>query len=158
MIKKVIKLVLVILWMGLIFLFSNDTGKISTEKSDGFIIRMVEIISRRELSESEKDKWTTCLVKPVRKGAHLSVYLVLGILIVSFVIEFMPIGYKANMLAIGLSFIYACSDEVHQYFVPGRSGMFSDVVLDTIGASVGVLLVVLVVRMCKRREQKERIG
>lgn len=158
MIKKIIKLGLVIFWMGLIFSFSSDTGSVSTKKSDGFIIRIVQVVKGRELSEEEKEKWTTYLVKPVRKGAHLSVYLVLGILIFSFMMEFMPLGYKSSLLSIMFSFIYACSDEVHQYFVPGRSGMFMDVIIDTIGASIGILLVIFVVRMWRRREQKERIG
>lgn len=144
--------------MGLIFSFSSDTGSVSTKKSDGFIIRVVEVVKGRELSEEEKEKWTTYLVKPVRKGAHLSVYFVLGILIFSFVIELIPLGCKSSLLSIIFSFIYACSDEIHQYFVPGRSGMFMDVIIDTIGASIGILLVVFVVRMWRRREQKERIG
>ena len=74
--------------MMLIFSFSNDTGNVSTKKSDGFIIKIVESISGRKLSEVEKEKWTTYLVVPVRKGAHLGVYFVLGILVFSFISEF----------------------------------------------------------------------
>jgi VanZ family protein len=33
------------------------------------------------------------------------------------------------------AFIASC-DEIHQRFTPGRTGMFSDVVLDTIGATI----------------------
>ena len=144
MIRKIIKLILIILWMVLIFSFSNDTGSVSTKKSDGFIIKMVETISGRELSESEKEKWTTYLVVPVRKGAHLGVYLVLGILIFSFISEFMIISYKSILLAIGISFLYACSDEIHQMLVPGRSGQISDVLLDAVGSSIGIVFYYLI--------------
>ena len=110
MIRKIIKFILIILWMMLIFSFSNDTGNVSTKKSDGFIIKIVESISGRKLSEVEKEKWTTYLVVPVRKGAHLGVYFVLGILVFSFISEFMIISYKSILLSIGISILYACSD------------------------------------------------
>lgn len=158
MIKKVIKLILIIVWMGLIFSFSNDTGVVSTKKSDGFIIRMVETVLNRELSADEKEKWTTYLVKPVRKGAHLGVYLILGILVISFISEFIVINYKVMLLSLGISFLYACSDEIHQLLVPGRSGQLSDVLLDTVGAGIGILIFTFIKRMCKRREQKERVS
>ena len=34
--------------------------------------------------------------------------------------------------------LYAASDEIHQLFVPGRSGQLSDVILDSAGALAGV--------------------
>lgn len=142
---KVIKLILVIGWMGLIFAFSNDTGIQSTKKSDGFIIRLVESVLRKDLSEIEKEKWVNYLVRPVRKGAHFGVYLILGILVFSLVREFFS-GYKTILLAIGISFLYSCSDEIHQLLIPGRSGQISDIVLDTIGASIGVILFSLIVK------------
>ena len=40
-------------------------------------------------------------------------------------------------------FLYACSDEIHQLFVPGRSGMFTDVLIDTGGAVTGMLVSML---------------
>lgn len=137
MVKKIIKLILIVFWMGLIFSFSNDSGKVSTGKSDGFIIRVVETIMGRELNDSEKEKWIDYLVVPVRKGAHLFVYLILGLLVISFLKEFLVINYKVLLLAIFISFLYACSDEIHQMLVPGRSGQIKDVLLDTIGSSVG---------------------
>ena len=44
-----------------------------------------------------------------------------------------------------LCFFYACTDEFHQLFVPGRSGEFTDVCLDTVGATFGILLVMIIV-------------
>ena len=137
MISKVIKIILIIFWMGLIFSFSSDTGSVSTKKSDGLIIRVDETIIGRELNDNEKEKWIDYLVIPVRKGAHLFVYLILGILIISFLKEFMVVNYKVLFLAIFISFLYACSDEIHQMLVPGRSGQIKDVLLDTIGSSIG---------------------
>ena len=56
------------------------------------------------------------------------------------------------------SFIYACSDEVHQLLVPGRSGQICDVLLDTIGACIGVLLFTFIIRKWKKNEQEERVS
>lgn len=158
MVKKAIKLLLVISWMGLIFSFSNDTGVASTKKSDGFIIQSIELIFGRKLSSVEKDKWTTYLVKPVRKGAHLGVYLILGGLIIWNVFDYLKNIRIGAFISLGISFLYACSDEIHQLFISGRSGQFSDVLLDTIGAGIGILIVVMIVRMWKKYEQKERVS
>lgn len=136
--------------MGLIFSFSNDTGVESTKKSDGFIIKVVENVLRKDLSSVEKEKWINCLVVPVRKVAHIGVYFVLGILICSFISEFMIVNYKTIILAIIITFLYACSDEVHQLMIAGRSGQISDVIIDTIGASVGVISFSFIVRKCSK--------
>lgn len=158
MIKKIIKFMLIICWMGLIFSFSSDNGEVSTKKSDGFIIKFVETIIGRNLRNDEKEKWTNYLVVPVRKGAHFGVYFILGLLIISFVSEFIIISYKSILLAIGVCLVYAISDEAHQLFVPGRSGQIKDVLLDIVGASASVLGYSFIVRKCFKREQKKRIS
>jgi len=37
--------------------------------------------------------------------------------------------------------LYACSDEFHQLFVIGREGSIKDVILDTSGGMMGMLIV-----------------
>ena len=37
--------------------------------------------------------------------------------------------------------LYAISDEIHQYFVPGRSAEIRDVLIDVLGANIGILLI-----------------
>jgi VanZ family protein len=43
--------------------------------------------------------------------------------------------------AIGLSLVYACSDEFHQTFVRGREGTPRDVLIDAIGMAIAALLI-----------------
>ena len=43
-------------------------------------------------------------------------------------------------LALGLGIAYAISDEIHQHFVSGREGALLDVVIDAVGAAIGVYL------------------
>ncbi|MDD5888628.1 MAG: VanZ family protein [bacterium] len=153
MLKKIIKLSLVIVWMFLIFSFSSDTGKASTKKSDGVIISTVQFFKGRELTAKEKEKYINFLVVPVRKGAHFLVYFILAILIISFLNEFMDINKKCLFLALFLAFLYACSDEIHQLMVAGRSGQVSDVLLDTFSAGCGIICYRLFYK--KRREKSK---
>jgi len=46
--------------------------------------------------------------------------------------------------AVALTAVVAAGDEWHQYFVPGRSSRFGDVVLDTLAAMVFILIVKMI--------------
>lgn len=138
MTKKMFKLTLLIGWMLLIFLFSNDTGEVSTKKSDGLIIGTIEFLLERDLTDAEKIKYVDWFVTPVRKGAHLLIYFVLGYLMIYTLKEFRLVDKRTYIYAVILCMLYAVSDEVHQYFVPGRSAGVIDVVIDTVGSSLGV--------------------
>lgn len=150
MVRKIIKIILIVLWCSLIFMFSNDTGGTSTKKSDGLIVRTVEKVIKRSLSSEEKDRVLKYFVVPVRKSAHLFIYFILGFLIISLLREYRNIDMKVVFLAVFLAFLYACSDEVHQLFVRGRSGQVKDVFIDTFGALLGVLLYSLIYRFRRR--------
>jgi len=68
----------------------------------------------------------------LRKLAHLIEYAVLGALL-----------YRALArpgLAILVGSLYAASDEMHQHFVPGRHAAWYDIVIDTIGVTIGVVV------------------
>ena len=61
--------------------------------------------------------------------------------------------YKTNTILYPLLFsmLYACSDELHQLFVPGRFCAFKDVMIDSSGAFVGILLYHLITSRWKRK-------
>ena len=130
----------------MIFLLSNEEAVKSSKKSDGLIIKSVELFTGKSLSDQEKEKVLKYLVFPVRKCAHLSLYLILGILVISLLREYMVINTKLVLLSLLICFLYACSDEIHQLFVPGRSGEVRDVSIDTLGAGLGVSFYYLVFR------------
>lgn len=133
----------------MIFLLSNEEAVKSSKKSDGLIIKSVELFTGKSLSDQEKEKVLKYLVFPVRKCAHLSLYLILGILVISLLREYMVINTKLVLLSLLICFLYACSDEIHQLFVPGRSGEARDVLIDTLGACLGVSFYYLVFRKKK---------
>lgn len=136
--KRVINIILIVLWMSLIFVLSNDTAEESSKKSDGLIVRCVQDIIKRDLSTKEKEKVLKYLVKPVRKSAHFFLYFVLGILIINLFKCFELFNYKTILIAVLLCFLYACSDEIHQLFIKGRSCEVRDILIDTIGSLSGI--------------------
>jgi VanZ family protein len=73
--------------------------------------------------------WDTIL----RKGAHMSEYAILGVLLLR------ALGRELPALAVGIG--YAISDEIHQHFVRGRHASPVDVLIDTIGLAIGVFIV-----------------
>lgn len=138
MIRKIIKVMLVVLWMIMIFMLSNDTASVSSKKSDGLIVRSSEVLLRRSLTVGEKNKILKYLVVPVRKSTHFMLYLILGFLVINLLREYMIINTKSIILTIVICFLYACSDEIHQLFVIGRSGEIRDVIIDTFGFGTGI--------------------
>ena len=48
-------------------------------------------------------------------------------------------GTKLFIFALSICFIYACTDEYHQTFVSGRTGQFTDSLIDTFGGTLGCL-------------------
>lgn len=139
MIRKIIKTILLLIWLIVIFCFSSDNGIDSTNKSDGFIINTIEFIKGSELTTKEKEIYIDKLVTPVRKGAHFTEYFILGILVYSLFSEFFS-KKQLIIYSIIFCFLYACSDEIHQLFVVGRSAKFLDVIIDTLGSFTGIFI------------------
>ena len=56
---------------------------------------------------------------------------------------------KKIIISLILGFVYACSDEIHQTFVAGRSGEARDVLIDTSGVFIGILISTLLYKIYK---------
>ena len=140
MLRKVIKFTLVICCMLIIFMFSSDSGTASSKKSDSFIINLVEVISNKKVNNKDRDKYIEKYVFPVRKCAHFTIYLILGILVISLLSEYRILNFKTVLYTLLIVFLYACSDEFHQLFVSGRSSEIGDVLIDSSGGFIGSYL------------------
>ncbi len=148
MIRKIVKLILIILCMLFIFSLSSDNGEVSEAKSDSLIVKVTETILHRKLTVEEKEKYIEKTVVFVRKSAHFTMYFILGLLVISFLKEF-GLSRKSIIISIIVVLLYAVSDEIHQTFIPGRSGEVLDVLIDTIGGSLSTLLYYLIYRRIK---------
>ncbi len=83
----------------------------------------------------------------IRKAAHFGSYALLAALLVyAMGGNARNNGGRRYVYAILIAFLYACTDELHQSFTPGRTAMVQDVVLDTIGAACGALFTILLNR------------
>lgn len=148
MVIKIIKFILIILCMTFIFSLSADSGEASEKKSDSVIVKFTETILHRKLTSEEKEMYIERSVKVVRKTAHFLLYFILGLLIISFLKEF-GLSKKSIIISIIVVLLYACSDEIHQTFVAGRSGEVLDVLIDTVGGSLATILYYLIYRRKK---------
>ena len=138
--KKTISIISLILWMIIIFSFSSADANKSTGTSDKVITTMIEIkdkIIDQETPISEKEIIVKNSSFYVRKIAHITEYLILGLLMFNALKQFNILNiYYAIILCI----LYSCTDEFHQLFINGRSGSFRDVLIDTIGILLGTYL------------------
>ena len=137
--KKILLWILVISWMALIFYFSSDNAAESTNKSRG-IINSTNIITHYEETKEGQEKLLETLDVYFRKAAHASVYLVLSVLVCFLIKEYTLDIKKILLFAFIISLLYSVSDEIHQLYVPGRSGEFRDVIIDNIGTVLGLLI------------------
>ncbi|PPA69491.1 VanZ family protein [Jeotgalibacillus proteolyticus] len=79
----------------------------------------------------------------LRKFAHLSLFFVISVFLCSFIYYlFRDIG-----IAVACTFIFivcfAALDEFHQYVTGGRTPLVQDVVLDTVGGTLGIIFYIL---------------
>lgn len=140
-----------IAWCITIFKLSDMNSENSNGKSRGIveqaIVKVLDATNEAGLTDSHPDdeklaKAAKIINAPLRKAAHATVYFVLAIILL--VLSRVVFGSEKYLLscaiAILLCFIFAMTDEYHQTFVDGRTGQFSDVLVDTVGACVGMLL------------------
>lgn len=148
--KRLIKIFLVIICMTGIFCFSSDSASTSSKKSDGLIIKIGEFVSKHRLNSYDAQLAVEKFSFIVRKSAHFSIYFILGLLLISLVLEYIPMNKVSIIIALLISFLYAVSDEVHQYFVPGRSCEVRDVLIDTCGALLGIFIYSIFVKLRRK--------
>lgn len=128
-----------------IFWFSAKPAAESTEMSDT-VSRLILILGTKlgffHGNPAQYADLIELMSFPVRKAAHMTEYLVFYCT-VRFGLHFMyrTSNVKRRLLtALAIVFLYACTDEFHQLFVPGRAGRFTDVLIDCFGVTVVTLI------------------
>lgn len=151
-IKSAVFCLLTLLWMTVIFMFSAKNADDSTEQSSFVTNILMNIFSNvyRNSDLSDKMQIIESMSFAIRKAAHFSIYSVLGLLSFLSVYYLTKFSNKTPFISMLICFIYACSDEMHQLFVPGRSGQLRDVFIDFSGALL-MTLIILAVRKIYRK-------
>lgn len=137
--------VCLLLWIGLIFYMSNQPGDVSSKQS-GLVLKLFQAIGidlNNELGEL-----ATFIV---RKTAHFTEYFILYMLTVNVMKYYFNID-KAILYAFVFSVFYACTDEIHQYFIPGRAMAFKDVLIDSSGALLSMIITKINFKMKKKNK------
>jgi len=136
-----------LLWMAVIFIASTSAG--SPDVSSHFLRPLLKWLFPG-ITEHTFDVLHLC----ARKAAHLTEYGVLGCLALRTAREEPALAAAglAGQVAAALIFaaFYASTDEFHQRFVPTRHSSPVDVMIDTVGAAIGVGLMVMAERARRR--------
>ena len=140
--RQIIDTVLTLLFMLLIFFFSAQDGETSSAAGGRVTLFLQRLFfpSYSEGSPEELEEFLGALNFFVRKAAHFTEYLVLGLLL-SRTFQAYGFSYRGRILfGVLAAGLYAALDECHQLLVPGRTGAVFDVLVDLSGAAVGVLI------------------
>lgn len=130
-----LKCVPVLLVLVMIFNFSAATSEESTEESNAITKAIVEI------THIEIDDATLSAIDDVvREMAHFTEYFILGITCCLALSSFHA-GMRTRNIGLSIfCVLYAVSDEIHQYFVPGRCFQLQDILVDSMGAITAIFI------------------
>lgn len=136
--KIIIKYILLILWMIVIFWFSNQKGTNSSNMSSVIVTKIVSIIE--SITDLKLEQSILVITLIIRKIAHFSIYFVLGILWMLLLKEYNISLNKQIIYALLFCLLYSCSDEIHQLFIDGRNGSLLDVLIDMLGSFFSIFI------------------
>lgn len=155
-VARIIFSIIIILNCIFIFIFSCDNGDKSTNKS-GFVVDMLLKMfpQYEQMSEAEQHDFRENLTFVVRKIAHFSEYVPIGIFGVLLLNTFaMKTKFKYLITQL-FGTLYATSDEIHQLFVADRECHIRDVFIDSCGVAFGALIVILIIYLYKKHKAKK---
>ncbi|MGL5355987.1 MAG: VanZ family protein [Cetobacterium sp.] len=125
--------------MLIIFWFSQQSGEESLKQSNFIFQYLKDFLAIFNLD--------------VRKLAHFTIYFILGM---NYFLAFKELNFESGTKAIVLTFLYACSDEFHQSFIPNRGPAFKDVLIDTSGGLLGILIVMTCLNLKNQKYALEK--
>lgn len=145
--------------MILIFCFSMENAENSDQTSGRFARQVIHTLhpdyetypqeKRKEIYDSTQHV--------VRKAAHFTEYMILGILLRLCLESWFGSRKLLPAAAWGAGTIYSGTDELHQLMTDGRSGQWTDVLLDSSGVLTGVVIASLVLWILIRRRTRKGI-
>jgi VanZ family protein len=158
--KKGVVVVMLLGWALIIFLFSSQPYKqqdlapilsrlLEGRHSFGILDRISFIFDGREVSVAGLGVIHFAEFF-IRKGVHFFIFAVLGFLMLRVCHLFVKNNLRAFAIALFSVVFYACLDELHQYYTDGRSALWQDVVIDSVGGFFGISVSYWLVRRKRR--------
>lgn len=157
--KIIILTTITILWMVFIFSMSAKNATQSSSISGGFTYNILNTFFEqfRSIDKTTQNSIVEGLQFIVRKSAHFLAYAILGGLCFENLSVLDKLSKKKTFfIALLISVLYAISDEIHQYFVPGRSARVFDVMIDSAGVCLGICIVIFVLWIARKVMERKR--
>ncbi|MBE6553373.1 MAG: hypothetical protein E7666_03420 [Ruminococcaceae bacterium] len=152
---RILLCVLILLNMTVIFFFSEQSGEESDKTSAGVTQAVAQVTVKDFESKppSEQQSIIEKLHPYIRKLAHMAEFGSLATLTFLLLLTWKGAILPRFAISQAFTFLYACSDELHQMLSDQRGPQFTDVLIDMIGALLcaSILLgVVLLYRKCSK--------
>ena len=139
--KKIIYSILLILWLLIIFAFSNQNGVASGSNSSGIIYFTLDMIYNiLNILKDNIYEVLSIIHNPIRECAHVFEYFVLAFLTYK-TLESFNIKENKYIVTILFCFLSASLDEIHQLFIVGRTFEYYDILMDTLGSVLMIIFI-----------------
>lgn len=149
--KTIVKILLCVIWLGIIFYNGTRQGEVSQRSSK----EVIKIVSRVMSIPSATTDITSIKFSDVnfyvRKNAHFFQYLILSILICAAVRQFKLYRSSEIFLVLFLFLLFPVIDEFIQKYIPGRTSNTFDIIIDFSGGILGMLIFNIYYKVHKKR-------
>lgn len=141
--KALLSLAVVCIFIAIIFMFSEQPGSESHSLSKDVSYKIVSVMLKNSpsgISPEMLEKVAGFFDFPVRKCAHVCIYLGLGFIITTavwFVFDY-DLHFWQLFLIVLAVFLVGCADETVQFFSGGRGATIKDAFIDTFGGMLGI--------------------
>lgn len=146
--KNILRVILMTLLLGTFFIIFGFSSQ-DAEKSGNLSSSVTKLI----LGQEEREDIVERAESVIRKIAHFCIYTLVGFLLMALVSTYDLEENKRIRISLGIGILYATSDEIHQLFIPGRSGQITDIILDSMGVIIGILFLLIIVEIDKRKRK-----
>jgi len=144
--KRVLFLILLAIAFYVIFNFSAQDGEISGSLSQKVTEFIVKVISKIKTMDMQTKLHYIAKLHPIiRKLAHFGIYTAVGFSIMGFMCTFDMRNIFKLLISFSVGVTYAVSDEIHQYYIPGRNASALDVCIDSLGVFTGIFILVILI-------------
>lgn len=156
LIRTILILLLIFLFV-IIFHFSNQNG----EKSGSLSRKVTENVTKnvksiQKMEKSEKEKILDKIEHFIRKLAHFSLYMLVGILTMSLMSTYDLKQKNRIGISLLIGVLYATTDEIHQAFIPERTAAIGDIGIDSCGVIVGIWLIAILLNLMQEKITKSK--
>ena len=145
---KVLKILLIVIWMIIIFIFSAQQGNDSGDTSRKFTAAIIRIITGKKIEPN--DPFIEAIQLLIRKFAHFTIYSIGGFLIMNYTYTTEKTKKEKILYSITTGGCFAITDEIPQFFVPGRSARILDIGIDTAGVITGVIVYLILRKVIEK--------